>query len=104
MNFFSNRDAPINPRPHKDASLCRCSCHSGIGRSVHFTACCIGGWVLPASYREPAQERECGNPDCCWKGTTDRMVGKVGPLCPECGEVTELVKTVRARPGAVVLR
>jgi hypothetical protein len=33
--------------------------------------------------------RECGNGDCGWTGETDRMLGAVGPLCPECGEVTE---------------
>jgi hypothetical protein len=34
-------------------------------------------------------ERECANPDCDWKGHTDRYLGSIGPLCPECGEVTE---------------
>jgi hypothetical protein len=35
-------------------------------------------------------ERECCNDACGWRGVTDRMLGTVGPLCPECGEVTEL--------------
>lgn len=38
-----------------------------------------------------AGERECGNADCGWRGTTERMCGSVGPLCPECGEVTEAI-------------
>jgi hypothetical protein len=35
--------------------------------------------------------RECCNSECDWVGETDRMLGTVGPLCPDCGEVTELV-------------
>lgn len=35
--------------------------------------------------------RQCNNPDCIWLGTTDRYVGAIGPLCPECGETTEEV-------------
>lgn len=27
---------------------------------------------------------------CNWKGHTDRMLGSIGPLCPECGETTEV--------------
>jgi hypothetical protein len=34
--------------------------------------------------------RECCNAECEWRGETSRMCGAVGPLCPECGEVTEL--------------
>jgi hypothetical protein len=34
--------------------------------------------------------RECANGDCGWRGTTTRMLGAIGPLCPECGEITEL--------------
>ncbi|MBB1593561.1 hypothetical protein [Achromobacter sp. UMC46] len=41
-----------------------------------------------------AGERECGNADCGWRGTTERMCGSVGPLCPECGEVTEAIAPV----------
>lgn len=33
--------------------------------------------------------RECANGECGWIGTTDRMCGSVGPLCPDCGETTE---------------
>jgi hypothetical protein len=33
--------------------------------------------------------RECCNGECGWVGETDRYCGAVGPLCPECGEVTE---------------
>jgi hypothetical protein len=43
-------------------------------------------WALR---RMLADERECGNSDCEWRGKTERMCGSVGPLCPECGEVTE---------------
>lgn len=35
--------------------------------------------------------RECNSSDCRWKGAMDRMLGAVGPLCPECGETTEAV-------------
>jgi len=35
-------------------------------------------------------ERECCNAECGWTGQTDRMLGAVGPLCPDCGEVTEV--------------
>lgn len=35
------------------------------------------------------QQRECNNSECGWKGTTERMLGSVGPLCPKCGETTE---------------
>jgi hypothetical protein len=41
------------------------------------------------------ETRECGNEACGWKGTTKRMLGAIGPLCPECGETTE---PVAARP------
>lgn len=41
-----------------------------------------------------ADERECGNGDCGWRGTTGRMCGSVGPLCPECGETTEAIAPV----------
>lgn len=46
--------------------------------------------------------RECCNGDCDWIGYTDRMCGSVGPLCPDCGEVTEPVATGVA--GAEALR
>lgn len=39
--------------------------------------------------------RECCNDECGWIGEADRMCGAVGPLCPDCGEVTELVSTAR---------
>ena len=35
--------------------------------------------------------RECCAEGCNWMGHTDRMLGAVGPLCPECSEVTEPV-------------
>jgi len=51
---------------------------------------CVRCSVLESKASEPvADERECGNADCGWRGTTERMCGSVGPLCPECGEVTE---------------
>lgn len=37
----------------------------------------------------PAVMRECCAEGCEWVGYTDRMLGSIGPLCPECGEVTE---------------
>lgn len=37
-------------------------------------------------------QRECNA--CEWHGVTDRMLGTVGPLCPLCGETTELSSTV----------
>jgi ParB-like chromosome segregation protein Spo0J len=33
------------------------------------------------------EKRGCNG--CEWTGTTDRMLGSIGPLCPECGETTE---------------
>lgn len=44
------------------------------------------------------EQRECCNAECGWKGITDRVlsghgnVPDVGPLCPECGETTELAE------------
>lgn len=35
------------------------------------------------------ETRECGDAKCGWRGQTNRMLGAIGPLCPECGEVTE---------------
>jgi hypothetical protein len=37
----------------------------------------------------PEVLRECCAEGCEWTGYTDRMLGAVGPLCPQCGEVTE---------------
>lgn len=34
-------------------------------------------------------ERLCGSDDCGWAGQSDRMLGTIGPLCPDCGETTE---------------
>lgn len=31
----------------------------------------------------------CCNAECGWTGYSDRLCGGVGPLCPDCGEVTE---------------
>lgn len=50
-----------------------------------------GTWVASAPVSD---ERECGNADCGWRGTTERMCGSVGPLCPECGEITEAIAPV----------
>jgi hypothetical protein len=33
-------------------------------------------------------QHECNS--CGWFGVTDRMLGTIGPLCPECGDTTEL--------------
>lgn len=41
------------------------------------------------------EHRECGNANCGWTGITNRMLGAIGPLCPDCGEVTEQVSTAR---------
>ena len=38
---------------------------------------------------QPQIKRECCAPGCEWIGFTDRMLGSIGPLCPDCGEVTE---------------
>lgn len=49
-------------------------------------------------------QRECCNADCGWKGVTDRVlsghgnVPDVGPLCPECGETTELAEKPKREP------
>lgn len=43
--------------------------------------------------------RECCNAECGWMGETDRMLGSIGPLCPDCGEVTEPV-VADATPGS----
>jgi hypothetical protein len=32
---------------------------------------------------------DCCNASCGWRGESQTMLGAVGPLCPECGEVTE---------------
>lgn len=45
-----------------------------------------------------AKPRTCNNEACGWTGTTRRMLGTVGPLCPECGETTEEV--ARAAKGS----
>lgn len=39
-------------------------------------------------------KRACGNAECGWQGQTDRMVGNIGPLCPDCGETTELAENL----------
>jgi hypothetical protein len=46
--------------------------------------------------------RECGNSECGWKGTTNRMLGSIGPLCPDCGETTEAAATTAAPGEAAV--
>lgn len=47
------------------------------------------------SEMEPLQ-LECCNDECSWKGSISdsSMCGSVGPLCPECHEVTEPVQAV----------
>jgi hypothetical protein len=44
-----------------------------------------------------AKPRTCNNEACGWTGTTRRMLGAVGPLCPECGETTEEVSQPNAQ-------
>lgn len=44
-----------------------------------------------ASQQAEPVARACGNEECNWSGKTERMCGEIGPLCPECGETTELV-------------
>jgi hypothetical protein len=46
--------------------------------------------VANCSETSSSPMRECANGDCGWRGTTTRMLGAIGPLCPECGEITEL--------------
>lgn len=53
----------------------------------------LGGRGLAVLESTTAGERECGNRDCEWKGATDRMLGGIGPLCPECGETTESIES-----------
>jgi hypothetical protein len=43
-----------------------------------------------AESAQPAKQRACAAEGCGWSGQTDRMCGSVGPLCPRCGETTEL--------------
>lgn len=38
--------------------------------------------------------RMCCNEECDWVGETDRYLGSVGPLCPQCGEVTEPTEAI----------
>jgi hypothetical protein len=45
--------------------------------------------------------RECCNEECGWKGHTRRMLGNVGPLCPDCGEVTEAASGVDSSVATV---
>lgn len=33
--------------------------------------------------------RACCNDECGWIGQTDRMIGAIGPVCPNCGDTTE---------------
>lgn len=56
--------------------------------------------ALASHTGEAEPVRECGNGECGWKGTTNRMLGSVGPLCPDCGETTESAATPAA-PGEV---
>lgn len=57
--------------------------------------------ALASHTGEAEPVRECGNSECGWKGTTNRMLGSIGPLCPDCGETTEAAATPAA-PGEVV--
>lgn len=41
---------------------------------------------------KPEEQRECNA--CDWKGITYRMLGSIGPLCPRCGETTEIATPV----------
>jgi hypothetical protein len=56
--------------------------------------------ALASHTGEAEPVRECGNGECGWKGTTNRMLGSIGPLCPDCGETTEAAATPAA-PGEV---
>lgn len=38
---------------------------------------------------ENTKQEARGCTSCEWEGTTDRMCGSVGPLCPDCGDTTE---------------
>jgi len=46
---------------------------------------------LDRADRAAKEARECTS--CDWKGTTDRMLGSIGPLCLACGDTTELSGT-----------
>lgn len=50
----------------------------------------------------PKQDQElryCN--ECDWKGATDRMLGAIGPLCPECGETTGVEPSPRITDPAL---
>jgi hypothetical protein len=59
--------------------------------------------ALASHTGEAEPVRECGNSECGWKGTTNRMLGSIGPLCPDCGETTEAAATPAA-PGEGLLK
>ena len=45
--------------------------------------------------------RLCDNESCGWTGTSNKMNGNVGPMCPVCGETTDDFSAVLIRHRAV---
>lgn len=46
-------------------------------------------WATGKHFEPVGELRSCTS--CNWSGKTDRMCGSAGPLCPECGDTTEIV-------------
>lgn len=44
------------------------------------------GWMPPDQ-----EHRGCTNATCRWEGKTNRMIGSIGPVCPNCGDTTEVI-------------
>ena len=61
----------------------------GCGCELNALESCIDLFGAAIEQSQPQVQRECCAPDCEWIGFTDRMLGSIGPLCPDCGEVTE---------------
>lgn len=60
--------------------------------------------MLAAAPTPPASDYGgCGNGECNWHGPIEecRMLGSIGPLCPECGETVEPDFTPPAQEGAL---
>jgi hypothetical protein len=66
-----------------------------VANAAYIAACSPEVILRLCAIARAAEARECCNGDCGWVGQTDRYCGAVGPLCPDCGEVTELVSTAR---------
>lgn len=84
------------------------SCANGCGKpvafydTVHYSlkhgGCCSAECEAELRARGTKALRECCNAECGWKGETGRMLGAIGPLCPDCGEVTEPIDAAGGAP------